>query len=166
MINEIEIWKKVKKFPKYQVSNFGRVKSFQKNKETILRGHKFNNKYQQVWISNKKECHNIFVHILVLRHFKRKQLGKDYSLHLNGLTLDNHEENLRWANKGDIYRFWYRHKKKQRGVYEVKIGNMYYWVAKLKINKKLKTIGYSPSKQIAELLYQNKYKEVYGINPY
>ncbi len=93
-----EIWKGVPGFPKYQVSNFGRVKSLQRKQEKILSpsynegGYLFVN-LRQCGANNQK-----LVHRLVLWAFEGHPKGRQCD-HINRIRDDNRLENLRWATR-------------------------------------------------------------------
>jgi hypothetical protein len=91
-----EIFKEVPKFPNYQVSNLGRVKSFNKNKEIFLKT--VNNKgYLQVVLYENKKAKTIQVHRLVaitfLNHVSDISSGIVID-HINNNRQDNRLENL------------------------------------------------------------------------
>jgi hypothetical protein len=162
----MEIWKQVKDYPKYEVSSMGRVKSYQGKSPTILKGHFILNRYHQVSLSNGIKKINIFIHRLVLLHFQEHEIDKNYGLHINHITLDNRNTNLKWATLGDVRRHHNEFKKKIRGVYQVKIRGCTYWVPKLKINNKLKTLGYFKDKEEALFKFVEEYKNTYKSNPW
>jgi len=93
-----EIWKEVPGFLKYQVSNFGRVKSLQNKKEKILKqaynrgGYLFVN-LRQCGANNLK-----LVHRLVLWAFEGHPKGRQCD-HINRVRDDNRLENLRWVTR-------------------------------------------------------------------
>jgi hypothetical protein len=97
-INDLngEIWKVVEEYPEYQVSNFGRVKSFIKwngTNKRIMKQQK-RGKYFQVdlWKNGKRKIKK--VHRLVFENFIEK-LEEGYDAHhINGDEKDNFVENL------------------------------------------------------------------------
>ena len=91
-----EVFKEVPKFPNYQVSNLGRVKSFNKSKEIFLKT--ANNKgYLQVVLYENKKAKTIQVHRLVaitfLNHVSDISSGIVID-HINNNRQDNRLENL------------------------------------------------------------------------
>lgn len=92
----IEVWKTIIGFERYQVSNFGRVRSFCNGPPIILRQRKINWGYMQVGLYRVRE-HKKSVHRLVLEAFKPKIEGKNYCNHIDGNKTNNHIDNLEWV---------------------------------------------------------------------
>ena len=98
-----EEWRPIEGFPRYQVSNMGRVKSFTNPKKPkILRPHRLKSGYLMVhlakgdeWGSNETEC--VRIHKLVADAFIPNPLNRCHIRHINGLRDDNRVENLRWT---------------------------------------------------------------------
>ena len=98
-----EEWREIEGFPRYQVSNYGRVKSFTNpNKPKILRPHQLKSGYLMVhlatgseWGSCQTEC--VRIHKLVADAFIPNPLNRCHIRHINGLRDDNRVENLRWT---------------------------------------------------------------------
>ena len=61
LINQNELWKEIKGFPKYLASNKGDIKSFYRNKETILKGSYDHNGYRRValWLNGKPHHYKV-----------------------------------------------------------------------------------------------------------
>lgn len=98
-----EIWKSIKEYDNYQISNLGRVYSLKSNR--ILLGWTKKNKpnYDKYhwyrWISfceNGKEK-RFQVHRLVAEHFIPNPENKPFVNHINGIKDDNRVENLEWV---------------------------------------------------------------------
>ena len=97
-----EEWREIEGFPRYQVSNYGRVKSFTNpNKPKILRPHKLKSGYLMVhlatgseWGSCQTEC--VRIHKLVADAFIPNPENKCHVRHINQDRTDNRVENLRW----------------------------------------------------------------------
>jgi hypothetical protein len=80
----------------YQVSNLGRVKSFNKNKKGKLLTPTFNRKgYTMVHLSGDVNK-NITIHRLVAQAFLPNPENKPQVNHINGVKHDNRCENLEW----------------------------------------------------------------------
>jgi len=106
-----EIWKIIKDFTDYMVSNFGRVKSFKIYKEgKILKQNKYRTGYLYVnlW-KNKKEYHK-YVHRLVLETFEpiedmdkfecnHEDGNKENNIFLENIKWCTHSENIKHAYK-------------------------------------------------------------------
>lgn len=103
-MNELEeIWKEVDGHPNYQVSNFGRVKSYaiysmgKIMKETI---HKSGYIYYKLKRAN--EITNITIHRLVAIHFiPRDENIKLEVNHKDGNKLNNRANNLEWVSRSE-----------------------------------------------------------------
>ena len=125
----IEVFKDVPNYESiYQISNFGRVKSFKSGKERILKLSVNNRGYQNVLLCENGNKKNMKVHTLVAIAF----LGfipneKDSVIdHKNGNKTDNHLENLQiisqrenikkhhFDKKGFVGYDWHKQTKKWR----------------------------------------------------
>lgn len=91
----IEIWKDVRNFEgRYQVSNFGRVKSLYKNgKQRILKP-LINGEYQQIQLYNHYKKEQPLIHRLVFETFYRRLLPNEECHHINQMSDDNRAVNL------------------------------------------------------------------------
>jgi len=88
-----EIWKNIKGFENYLISNFGKVKRLDNHKELKPRIH---NSYQRIALYKDGKQFNFFVHRLILMNF----IGQIPNLvcnHKNGIKTDNRLENLEWV---------------------------------------------------------------------
>jgi hypothetical protein len=105
-----EIWKKLSipnldPSEKYQISNYGRIKSYKKNpsgyiiKNTVLKG------YQAlvVKLKNRKNTTK-YIHKLVAEHFLLKESTlQKYVIHLDFNKDNNHESNLLWVTRQTMF---------------------------------------------------------------
>ena len=94
---ENEIWKDVEGFEKYQISSYGRVRSYYNNKEIILKPSKKNTRYYFVVLYNNNIPKTSYLHRLVAENFIPNPDNKLTVNHLNGLKHDNQVTNLEWA---------------------------------------------------------------------
>jgi hypothetical protein len=91
----MEEWKDIEGFPRYQVSNMGRVKNI---KDKILkdkicsRGYKVHN-----LINSDGNCKTVYLHRLLAITFISNPENKPCIDHINRDRLDNTLSNLRWA---------------------------------------------------------------------
>lgn len=98
MVNEI--WKDIKDYPNYMVSNLGRVKSVNYNKtkkEKILKEIKIRNGYLYVNLCKNGKVKKHQVHRLVAQAFMPNPDNKPHIDHINTNRTDNRVENLRWC---------------------------------------------------------------------
>jgi len=97
-----EIWKDIVDFENYQISNFGRVKSFMiskryKSSERILKNLYDKNGYVLVNLYTNKKNHTFRLHQLIGKHFINNPHNYTQLNHLNGIKTDNSVENLEWV---------------------------------------------------------------------
>ena len=91
-----EIWKPIKDYPKYEVSNLGRVKSFQKKDSLILKPRNNLRGYLMVGLCNENGAKTRSIHRIVLETFVGFRPKGYECCHANGIKADNSLENLRW----------------------------------------------------------------------
>jgi hypothetical protein len=100
MDNE-EIWKDVIGYEGlYQISNFGRVKSFWRRKEIIMK--LSNNGWGYSFVSlrkNKTKIKSITIHRLVAIAFISNPENKEQVNHIDGNKQNNHYSNLEWCTR-------------------------------------------------------------------
>lgn len=90
--------------PHYEVSNFGRLKSFQNNaKGEIIKGSVIQG-YKSLNIRlHKGKSFNRYVHKLVAETFvKKPSIEHKFVIHLDFDKLSNHFENLKWVTKDEM----------------------------------------------------------------
>lgn len=94
----------VEKPPRYEVSNFGRLKSFQNNeKGEIIKGSVIQG-YKSLNIRLPKgKSFNRYVHKLVAEIFvKKPSLDHKFVIHLDFDKMSNHFSNLKWVTKDEM----------------------------------------------------------------
>lgn len=99
-----EIWKVIKGYPAYLVSNHGRVKSFKSGKPKLLKAHR--GIYRTVGLSNNSKRKTHRIPRLVAIHFIRNPKNKPEINHKDGNKLNDHFKNLEWstAKENSIHR--------------------------------------------------------------
>lgn len=87
--------------PRYEVSNYGRIRSFQSgnNEGTIIKGSVIQG-YRSLNIRTGGKTINRYVHKLVAESFvSRFDTNETYVIHLDHDKMNNHFQNLKWATK-------------------------------------------------------------------
>lgn len=112
-MSEIEVWKDIKNFPNYQVSNYGKIKSKEritnvgiknikqiKRKEKILKPLKITKGYLGIRLYNEKVKGKTFkIHRLVAETFIPNPNNYKQINHIDGNKENNCVENLEWCDR-------------------------------------------------------------------
>lgn len=96
-----EIWRIVKNYPDYMVSNKGRVKSLVYRKERMLKPGYGSNGYLTVGLTKNKKRITNTVHRLICQVFIPNPENKPETNHINGIKTDNRIENLEWCTRSE-----------------------------------------------------------------
>lgn len=97
-----EIWREIKEFPDYQVSNLGRVKSLKYSAPHILSPSlSKSNGYYQVILRRDAQSTTMKIHWLVAEAFLGERKPEMTINHINGNKLDNRVENLEYLSMTD-----------------------------------------------------------------
>lgn len=97
-----EEWRNVKGYEGYQISNYGRVKSFKRYTEgKILKLSLTSCGYLQVCLCNEEKKYSSFVHRLVAEVFIPNIGAKPQVNHIDGCKLNNHVSNLEWVSQAE-----------------------------------------------------------------
>lgn len=172
-----EIWRKVKNFSDYKISNHGRLHSSKSNKileGNILRYTRKRTKEKinkiQFRLENRTNKRTVFAHRLVMEHFSKKEISNLIVYHKDNNTMNNFIKNLDAITRSNLYRLYRTKQGKERGVYPVpwkaiKQGGKKFRVL-LKIKDKYVTLGYFKTKKEAVNCFRAKYFDVYGHMPY
>lgn len=91
----MENWKIIKKFPKYEVSTYGRVRNIKTQKYLYVKHHTCG--YLQVVIQSKGKKHYLYIHRLVAEAFLPNPQSLRYVNHKDEDKQNNHVENLEWC---------------------------------------------------------------------
>jgi hypothetical protein len=161
----MEIWKDVPDYEGlYQVSNLGRVKSFFYNKESILKGVIDGNGYLKVNLCKNSKAKNCNIHKLVASAFlinktKNTKLVVD---HIDNNRFNNKLENLQLITQRENLSKDVKNKtSKYTGVcfYCYNKNMQKKWKATIKINGKVKHLGYFIDEYKASLAYKKALRE-------
>ncbi len=89
--------------PHYEVSNYGRLRSFQASAEgTIIKGSVIQG-YRSLNIRSGGKTMNRYVHKLVAEHFvTHDDALQNFVIHLNHDKQNNYSQNLRWVTKEEM----------------------------------------------------------------
>lgn len=90
-----EIWKTIKGFENYRVSNTGRVYSLGKNK--VMKPWIISSGYYAVYLVDREVSKQMLVHRLVALNFIDNPLNKPQVNHIDGDKLNNNVDNLEWT---------------------------------------------------------------------
>lgn len=97
----MEIWKQIKGFEDYYISNYGNVKSLKNNKIIFLKqkNNRGNNKgfYKRVSLCKNNTVTRFQVHRLVAIYFIQNKENKECVNHIDGNPSNNNYKNLEWC---------------------------------------------------------------------
>lgn len=94
-----EVWKYIDGFEDYQISNFGRVKSFKNGKEKILRYRKSSNGYLNIQLFKDGKSRTFKIHRLVANAFIDNPNNLSEVNHKDGDKTNNIVDNLEWSTR-------------------------------------------------------------------
>lgn len=92
-----EVWKKIKNYHYYKISNYGRIISYRYKKPRFLKIQKCNNGYERVVLYNNSGNKRFLVHRLVLETFKSK--SKLEVNHIDCNRSNNRLDNLEYCTR-------------------------------------------------------------------
>lgn len=91
----MEVWKKIKGYPNYEISSFGKVKNIKTNENMRVR--KRPDLYIDIGLTKNGEQKNELLHRLVAKAFCKKQPGQTEVDHIDKNRSNNNCANLRWS---------------------------------------------------------------------
>jgi hypothetical protein len=97
-IKMTEIWKKIKDYSNYEVSNTGKIRNINLNKELKLSS---NTGYLYIFLSKNNKRSKGYIHRLVAESFLEKTNDKLVVNHKDGNKENNNIENLEWITQGE-----------------------------------------------------------------
>jgi len=159
----MEIFKKIKGYPDYEVSNLGRVKSLCFNKERILKAGIGSGGYLNVRLYNPNPK-SFDIHKLVAIAFLNHNPDGTTKIvvdHINHVKTDNRTDNLQLiTHRKNLSkdRVRYNYSSKYVGVSWHKNRNK--WIASIGVDGKLKHLGYFTNELEASQSHQTALKEL------
>lgn len=165
----MEVWKKVKGFENYEVSNLGNVKSLSReinqgfriitSKERILKAGVNSDGYYSVVLYSDGKSKSFKVHRLVAMSFIKCDNDILVVDHINNIKTDNRVENLQFITQRlNSSKDKKTKSSKYTGVSWNKEKNK--WKSCIRINGKITFLGYFKDELEASNSYQNKLKEL------
>ena len=119
-----EIWKDIKDYEgRYQVSNFGNIKSLKTNK--LLKPYKITNGYLQIVLCKKGKEEKRLIHILVAEAFIGKRKRGMQINHKDENKTNNNVNNLEWCNAKYNSNYGTRNKRISTRVLCVELNKIY-----------------------------------------
>ena len=104
-----ENWKNIEGFSGfYQVSNYGRIKSFKKNKIIIRKLQQTKQGYLKINLCENGKAKIFLIHVLVARAFISNPENKPEVNHKDGVKNNNCVENLEWVTRAENQKHAYR----------------------------------------------------------
>lgn len=158
-----EIFKFAKGFDDYMISNFGRVKSLKRNKQSILRPGKLPSGHLYVNLSEYGKKYIKYVHILVAEKFLNHNTCEHRLVvdHIDNDPSNNHVNNLQLISQRENTskdRFRQNYSSKYVGVSWNKLAKK--WKVKIYNNGKQEHLGFFKNEYNAHLAYQKRLKEL------
>lgn len=99
VIIDDEIWKKIKDYEHYEISNYGRLRNANTKKFCVL-SHKEYGIVKMFEVNRKKN--SVFVHRLVAEAFIPNPNNHNYVVHKDGNIKNNNSDNLEWKSYGEL----------------------------------------------------------------
>ena len=161
---EVEIWKSIKDYPNYEVSNLGNVKSlnYRRSKnEKLLKPAISKTGYLNLTLRKDNKSKNYKVHQLCAMAFlNHKPCGMELVInHINFNRLDNRIENLEIVTTRENSNKKHMESISQYTGVSFKSSHKK-WFAQIVVKKKLLFLGYFTNELEASQAYQNKLNQI------
>jgi hypothetical protein len=100
MIDEsLEVWRTISNYPRYEISNHGRVRSSHRGQIKFLKPWRHEFGYSKVHLFNVDGGKKRYIHQLVLEAFVGEREPGQEVRHLDGNPANNRIENLAWGTR-------------------------------------------------------------------
>lgn len=99
-----EIWKTINGYTDYHISNYGNIKSFNQNKERILKPNDNGYGYLSVFLCLHNKRHKFYIHRLVAQTFIPNTNNKQEVNHKDGNKQNNRVDNLEWCTSSENHK--------------------------------------------------------------
>lgn len=109
-----EVWKEIKGYPDYKVSNLGRIKSFKLKEPKLIKPRDKGYLYVSLYDGIKSK--NFYVHRLVAIHFIDNPENKRTVNHINEDKKDNRVDNLEWLSSKENTNYGTGNKRRAESV--------------------------------------------------
>lgn len=152
----MEVWKKVKGFESYEVSNLGRLISLKGKEPKVLIGGVNKGGYKCYNIRNENKTYFKTIHRLVAIAFLENNNNLDFVNHINKDKKNNKVDNLEWCNSRENnthMKLSFSKSSKYVGVYFDKSRGKYY--STIKFNGKQNFLGIFTIEEEARDAYNN-----------
>jgi len=119
----MEIYKSIKGYEGYFISNLGNIKSVKENfKDKILKGRLTNCGYLRVALHKDNKQKDLSVHRLVADEFLDNKENKPQVNHKNSIKTDNRVENLEWSTRSENMIHSYKQGRTTKGRKIIRLG--------------------------------------------